>query len=72
MFRFRQACNDDLIREALLEATKGRRIVLTLRDEDSREKGIKFTDGYFHVYTTPKNFGYNVKNIAAEDLSTLL
>ena len=70
--RFAEACKDEMIKEAFLDTTKGHKIVFSLKPNDCKDLKIQFTDGNFHVYTTPSNFGYSVKYIAEGNLANML
>lgn len=60
-----------MIKEAVVEATSNKKIVLTLATDKSQNT-IEFKDGNLVVYTSPDYVYYGISHIANIDVAKLL
>ena len=66
-------CKDDMVKEAIVEATPNKKIVLHLDEKlDSIYKCVAFKDGNMYLITSPKYFNSYISYIADFDLPKIL
>ena len=73
LLRFEKACKDDMIKEAIVEATPNKKIVFSLRNgEADGAKLIQFKDGNMVLDCTTQYFGTWIKEYSGFDLAQVL
>ena len=73
IFSLEKAGKDDMIKEAVVDATSTKKIVLNLvAEEVPDDKLIQIKDGAMHLYTTPKFFNTWKRYYSEFDLTKIL